>query len=351
MNLRIGDGKRSFALTRFVPEPGKPPCPVARPDGLSSDCRVPLEELWDFAFLGSLAPGEPEPGTPAGQIVIRAEYETLRETWYCDPAHDFIVARRIIWSKEPGGWVFRSDDRAVRWKQLPGGSWYVAARERRTPNRPARARPLEWLIPKGTAVHSRSIGEPRSRRCPPDRSPRRVFDGEKLLADGSQGEGLDPRGLSGTRAEVPVRGRGGARNSGQLGHPPIGAVDLDRRVEPALLGDDSRRIADHARRVELADRRQLLVDQRAGRGVELGQDAGVLGEQVGLRDHAQPEPLAEGVGELVVDEGLGRAGPPVRGSSPRTDEAASRATARSVDARSSSRSRSDGRGSGPPCRE
>ena len=27
--------------------------------------------------------------------------------------------------------------------------------------------------------------------------------------------------------------------------------------------------------------------------------------------HAQPEALAEGVGELVVDEGLGRAGPPV----------------------------------------
>ena len=66
------------------------------------------------------------------------------------------------------------------------------------------------------------------------------------------------------------------------------------------------------------------------RRLEPGQDVGVVGQQVVFVQDAEAEALAEGVGELVVDERLGRARPTSRGSSTANFATASRATARSV---------------------
>src|SRR5271157_6481488 len=63
--------------------------------------------------------------------------------------------------------------------------------------------------------------------------------------------------------------------------------------------------------MEVANRRQLPGDEWARGRVELGQDLGVLGKEVVFPEDTQPEALAQGVREFVVDESLGETGPPV----------------------------------------
>ena len=62
------------------------------------------------------------------------------------------------------------------------------------------------------------------------------------------------------------------------------------------------------------------------RAVELGQDVGVVGQEVVLSEDAEAEALAEGVGELVVDDTPRSGSPTSRGSSSPNSAAASRAT-------------------------
>ena len=62
---------------------------------------------------------------------------------------------------------------------------------------------------------------------------------------------------------------------------------------------------------EVEDVVELLGDERAGRGPQPGQDMGIVGQQVFLVQGAEPEGLAERVGELVIDERFHGPGPPV----------------------------------------
>ena len=47
------------------------------------------------------------------------------------PRADYIAIRQVEWDRWQGDKWERTERRAVRWKRLPGGSWYVAAWEQR----------------------------------------------------------------------------------------------------------------------------------------------------------------------------------------------------------------------------
>ncbi len=182
MNIHLSDGKRGFDLTRFFTEPGKPrrvQVHVHRDDSPHS-LPKPLEAIWPFAFDNrrhlTLVP--PEPGTPAGWVAIKVEYPQIRNLYYADPAHDYAVARMVEWSEVDGGKMkFRTESKALRWAQLPGGAWYVSAWERRQHldkvNASGKAAAAQ---PDSTFVRRVVITPMDSDRFPPG-----IFDGEKLL--------------------------------------------------------------------------------------------------------------------------------------------------------------------------
>ncbi len=164
---QLDDGRREIFVEQGA-EPGNPPRDrvTLREGGQGGDVLPkPIADQWPFIAWGraQVKVVDPEPGTPAGQVVLEMEVQWMRQRWYCDPARDFIAVRRVESHRKDGAWTVSEDSRAVKWKPLPGGTWYVS----------------EWEIRDGG-------GNAWTRRVEvtplaPDGFPPDVFDGGKLL--------------------------------------------------------------------------------------------------------------------------------------------------------------------------
>jgi hypothetical protein len=191
VNLHLFDGSRGYNLTRFVAERGKPrsvQVHVHRDDG-AYFLPKPLQEIWPFAFDNrrKLALVPPGPDTPAGRVAIGVDYGEIRKLYEADPTHDFAIARMVEWSG--GGELrFRTESTAIRWKQLPGGAWYVSAWEKRVHlDRIDAAGKAEAAQPDQTSVRRVEITPMEPERFPPG-----IFDGERLL-ESARKEGAEIR--------------------------------------------------------------------------------------------------------------------------------------------------------------
>jgi hypothetical protein len=181
VNIDLNDGKRSFDLTRFVTEPGKPMRVQVHvlPGDQFNDLPKPLKATWAFAFDNrrNLKLVPPEPGTPPGWLAIRVDYPQIRNLYYVDPARDFAVVRMVEWSDHNGKMTFRTESKALRWKQLPGGVWYVSAWEQlHHMERADASGKLMQGQPDSTSIRRIDITP-----MEPDKFPPGIFDGEKLL--------------------------------------------------------------------------------------------------------------------------------------------------------------------------
>jgi hypothetical protein len=140
-----------------------------------------LDEFWRVAGWrprGEISAVPPRPDTPPGCLVIRTDSDDRRNEFTIDPARDFLTVRRLEWSKDDGKW-YRNDRRAVRFRRLPGGSWYVAAWERRQPIGLAEdqldARPEDK---QGGRLDIRRL---EITPLEPDQFPKDLFDGDKFM--------------------------------------------------------------------------------------------------------------------------------------------------------------------------
>ncbi len=185
VNISLDDGRRTYNLTRLVAEKGKPRrTEVHVLSGGSGSFPRLVEEQWPLLEWNRryATPAPPEPDSPAGMIVIKVHQPApdFRCVFTLDPAHDFIAVRQVEWSKDGDQWHLR-DKRALRFKQLPGGSWYVSAWEEHAgfggnPDRPADRGEIQ-----------RSIQLVDVTPLPPDRFPKGIFDGEEFLEGARKG--------------------------------------------------------------------------------------------------------------------------------------------------------------------
>ena len=71
------------------------------------------------------------PDTPPGCLVIRTDRDDLHNEFTVRPRAGLHRHRQVEWDRWQGDRWERTETRAVRWKRLPDGSWYVAAWEQR----------------------------------------------------------------------------------------------------------------------------------------------------------------------------------------------------------------------------
>ncbi|MDR3636013.1 MAG: sigma-70 family RNA polymerase sigma factor [Isosphaeraceae bacterium] len=142
VNTGLSDGRMTYHLTRFSTEPNEPNnARVHVMDHGFDEWPELFDEQWPVVrsrWLG-LEALPPDADTPPGMVVIKTngkiqigdrnepypKYNTL------DPAHDWIVARKVTWMKEYQKETWRKEEtRAKAFKQLPNGSWYVSLWEK-----------------------------------------------------------------------------------------------------------------------------------------------------------------------------------------------------------------------------
>jgi hypothetical protein len=162
----LDDGRRMLYVEQDA-EPGDPPRDrvTVREGGWDPDVLPrPIAEQWPFIHWDRTKTKvvDPEPGTPAGQIVLEMETHGMRQRWYCDPAHDFIAVRQVELHQENGAWKVTEDARATKWKPLPGGTWYAST----------------WEVRQGENVWTRRI---EITPLAPDGFPPHLFDTTRLL--------------------------------------------------------------------------------------------------------------------------------------------------------------------------
>jgi hypothetical protein len=162
----LDDGHRVLYFEQGA-EPGDPPRDrvTVREGGFGPDVLPePIADQWPFTKWDrtKIKVVDPEPGTPAGQVVLQMEARGKRQRWYCDPGRDFIAARRVESYQKDGAWTVTEESRAVKWKPLPGGTWYVA----------------EWEVRQGENAWTRRV---EVTPLAPDGFPPDVFDTGKLL--------------------------------------------------------------------------------------------------------------------------------------------------------------------------
>ena len=137
-----------------------------------------VQEQWPLLFWNRqhAAAAPPEPDTPAGMIVIKLHQPEpeYRLVLTLDPNHDFIAVRQAELSKHGDMW-YHGDKRAMRFQQLPGGSWYVSAWEQQgefggTPERPGDPITDPWQTQR-IAI----------KLLEPDGFPKEIFSGERFV--------------------------------------------------------------------------------------------------------------------------------------------------------------------------
>ena len=99
------------------------------------------------------------------------------------------MGRKVEWSDLDGGKMkFRTESKALRWAQLPGGAWYVSAWEQR--------QHLDKVDASGKAAaaqpDSTSVRRVVITPMDPGQFPPGIFDGEKLL-ESARKEGAEIR--------------------------------------------------------------------------------------------------------------------------------------------------------------
>ena len=179
VNINLVDGKRTYNLTRLFEGANKPRRTMVHVlgGGFDSFPRL-IEEQWPLLQWNRryVTPAQPEADTPAGMIVIKVHQPNpeFRCVFTLDPKHDFIAVRQVEWSNHGDKW-HKSDKRALRFKQLPGGSWYVPAWEERAQF-------------GGTPDQSddQSASQPDIQRVDitllkPDGFPKEIFNGDKFV--------------------------------------------------------------------------------------------------------------------------------------------------------------------------
>jgi hypothetical protein len=190
VNVRLRDGTRQYRLARFITAPGKPKDVRLHvfPDRFGTLPPEWVRTIWPFAFDNprylNLVP--PEPGTPEGWVAIKVEYPQIQNLYYADPAHGYAVARMVEWSIQDGGRMkFRTDSKALRWAQLPGGAWYVTAwEELHHLDKFDASGKLEGKQQPDHTTFRRVVITPMA----PEKFPPGLFDAEKLL-DAARREG------------------------------------------------------------------------------------------------------------------------------------------------------------------
>jgi hypothetical protein len=184
VNINLLDGKRTYTLTRFFVAADKPRRTELHVLGGGFDSLPELMNLqwpainWNRREMSAAAPG---PDTARGHLVIKTDRDDLHNLFECDPARDFIADRHVEWWKHEDKWNV-VETRAVRWKRLPNGSWYVAAwRQRRSKEGVAApgTLPKEWDDP--------SIQRTEITPLEPDGFPKDIFDGPLFLERARQG--------------------------------------------------------------------------------------------------------------------------------------------------------------------
>ena len=189
VNVHLKDGTRAYDLTRFF-TPDKPRDVRVHVHRDDSGSLAPdwLRAIWPFAFDNrrNLKLVPPEPGTPEGWVAIKVEYPEIQELYYADRANGYAVARMVEWSSLDGGRkTFRTESKALRWAQLPEGTWYVTAWERlhHLDKLDASGKPEAEQQPDHTSVR-RVVISPMD----PEKFPPGFFDGEEFL-DAARKEG------------------------------------------------------------------------------------------------------------------------------------------------------------------
>ena len=133
-HIGLMDGKRTYDLARLSDGEGQPrKTEVHVLSGGFDELPHLVEDHWPVIGWNrrEFAATAPRPDTPPGCLVIRTEREDLHNEFTVDPARDYIAIRQVEWDRWQGDKWERTERRAVRWKRLPGGSWYVAAWEQR----------------------------------------------------------------------------------------------------------------------------------------------------------------------------------------------------------------------------
>ena len=190
VNVHLSDGVRGYDLTRLFTVRDKPRNVRVYVYGENSGSPAPdwLRAIWPFAFDNrrNLKLVPPEPGTPEGWVAIKVEYPEIQYRYEADRAHGYAVARMVEWSSLEGGRMkFRTESKALRWAQLPGGAWYVTAWERllHLDELDATGKPKAEQQPDRTSVRRVIITPLNPTKFPPG-----ILDGEKFL-DAAREEG------------------------------------------------------------------------------------------------------------------------------------------------------------------
>lgn len=128
VNTILVDGAKTYGLTSSL---GKMGAQLQVLGSIVVATPTPFADQWEFATWNSneLRTGKSEGKAPAGQILVHSERADLKKDWYIDPQKDFAAVRTVEWRKVGNQWKEMSERRALGFKQLPGGQWYVSAWE------------------------------------------------------------------------------------------------------------------------------------------------------------------------------------------------------------------------------
>jgi RNA polymerase sigma factor (sigma-70 family) len=183
VNVRLIDGVRGYQLLRSFVSRGKPRKVQVFVHRVGDSDPAPewLQEIWPFLFedLQKLKLVPSAPGTSRGWLGMKFEEREFQRLYEADPAHGYAVARKVEWSSQDGGRTrCRTESKALRWAQLPGGAWYVTAWEQlhHCDEFDESGKPKAEPSPDDTWVRRVNITP-----MDPGKFPPRIFDGEKFL--------------------------------------------------------------------------------------------------------------------------------------------------------------------------
>lgn len=174
-NIRLFDGMRTY-LGSGIP----PRIRIKVLRGGFDSLPALMEADWPAAHWNrsEVSAIPPLADTPPGCLTIRTASGDFRDEFTIDPARDFIAVRHLEWQKNAGKWD-RNDRRAVRFKQLASGAWYVTAWELRRQRSLAEAE----MVPKPDDKDRGELYTQRIEITPlrPGEFPKDIFDGARFI--------------------------------------------------------------------------------------------------------------------------------------------------------------------------